>query len=64
MQKSIPILLPLLEDSINSTAMVRHCIEIVRNPINHLNSSQITVLTADQPVYALGKQVQWTYHED
>ena len=64
MQKSISTLLPILEDSINSTAMVRHCIEIVRNTINHLNPGQKTVLTADQPVYGLGKQVQWTYQED
>ena len=59
MQKSISTLLPILEDSINSTAMVRHCIEIVRNTTSHLNPGQITVLTADEPVYALGKQVQW-----
>ena len=64
MQKLISTLLPILEDSINSTAMVRHCIEIVRNTISHLNPGQITVLTADQLVHALGKQVQWTYHED
>ena len=64
MQKSISTLLPILEDSINSTAMVRHCIEVVRNIINHLNPGQITVLTAEQPVYAVGKQMQWTYHED
>ena len=64
MQKSISTLLPILEDSINSTAMVRDCIEVVRNTINHLNPGQITVLTAEQPVYAIGKQVQWTYHED
>ena len=42
MQKSISTLLPILEDSINSTAMVRHCIEIVRNLINDLNPGQIT----------------------
>ena len=64
MQKSISTLLPILEDSINSTAIFRHCNEIVRNTINHLNPCQITVITVDQSVYALGKQVQWTYHED
>ena len=63
-KKSISTLLPILEDSISSTAMVRHCIEIVRNTINHLNPGQIAVLTADQPVYVLGKQVQWTCHKD
>ena len=50
MQNSISTLLSILEDSINSTAMVCHYIEIVRNTINHLNPGQITVLTADQPV--------------
>ena len=64
MQKLISTLLPILEDSINSTAMVRHCTKIVSNTINHLNPGQITVLTANQPVYVLGKQVRWIYHED
>ena len=64
MQKLISTLFPILEDSINSTAMVHNCIEIVRNTINHLNPGQITILIANQPAYALGKQVQWTYHEN
>ena len=64
MQKLTSTLLPILEDSISCGTMVCHCIKIVRYTINHLNPGQITVLTADQPVYALGKQVQWTYHED
>ena len=50
MQNSISTLLSILEDPINSTTMVCHCIEIVRNTINHLNPGQRTVLTADQPV--------------
>ena len=57
MQNSISTLLSILEDSINSTAMVCHCIEIVRNTINHLNPGQITALTTNQHVCALGKQV-------
>ena len=28
-----------------------------------LNPSQATIITADQPVYTLGKQVQWMFPE-
>ena len=50
MNKSIHALLPLLNESINSFGMVRHCMEVV---------SKIT----NKPVYALGKQVQWAHSE-
>ena len=57
-------LLPLhYSESVNSAAMVRHCVEITQKIIHRLNPGQITVLTADQPVYAIGKQVQWNYSE-
>ena len=29
--------------------------------MHHVNPGQIAVITADQPVYAIGKQVQWLY---
>ena len=52
-------LLPLLEESINSPAMVRHCANVLIRITNYLNANQTTVVTADQPVYAPGKQIQW-----
>ena len=39
--------------------MVRHCVKILKLIISKVNPHQITVMTADQPVYALGKQIQW-----
>ena len=57
------VLLPLLDESINSTAMVRHCIEVVQKITYTLNPGQKVIITGDQPVYALGKQVQWMYEE-
>ena len=54
-------LLPLLEESINSPAMVRHCANVLSRITNYLNANQTTLVTADQPVYALGKQIQWRY---
>ena len=63
MPKTRSVLLPLLDESINSTATVRHCIEIVQNITNNLNPTEKVIITADQPVHALGKQVQWMYQE-
>ena len=63
MPKTTSTLLPLLNESINSTAMVRQCIEIIQGIIKLLNPSQKVVITADQPVYVLGKRVQWMYPE-
>lgn len=57
--KTTSTLLPLLEESINSPAMVRHCMNVVKGIVEHLNPQQMVMVTADQPVYALGKQVQW-----
>ena len=64
LEKSITVdelSLPLLEESINSPAMVRHCMNIIKGLTDYLNPQQISIITGDQPVYAIGKQVQWTY---
>ena len=63
MPRTSSTLLPLLEESINLVTMVRHCMNLLINLTNHLNPGQVTVVTADQPVYALGKQVQWRFPE-
>ena len=57
-------LLPLLRDSVNSPAMVKRCMTVIKDPISSLNLNQYPVITADQPVYALGKQIQWLYPKD
>ena len=55
------VLLPLINENINSAAMVKHCMEVIRKTVNDVNPNQIPVITADQPVYTLMKQVQWKY---
>ena len=50
---SASTLLPLINESINSSAMVAHCMRVI---IQHLDPTQIPVITGDQ--YALMKQVQ------
>ena len=47
--------------------VVRHTMNIVNLVLQEINPGQISVLTGDQPVYAIGKQVQWhpdQYGED
>ena len=56
---SITSLLPLLRDEAHSVATVRHCMDKVKDAIAYLNPNQVPVITADQPIYALAKQVQW-----
>ena len=56
--KSVDALLPLIPESINSHAVVRHCMTQIKVITNALKTQQRPVTTADQPVYALCKQVQ------
>ena len=57
--KTQSTLLPILLESANSPAVVRHCIEIIKQLTQRLNESQKQIIiTRDQPVYALGKKVQ------
>ena len=60
---TLSTLLPLLKESITSTATVAHTMKIVKLILQHVNPGQIPVMTADQPVYAISKQVQWLYPE-
>ena len=53
------MLLPLVTEEVNSHAAVRHSIDRIIEIIEKINPGQVPVITGDQPVYALGKQVQW-----
>ena len=58
---AINALLPLFTDSAHSIAMIKHSMTIVEAAIRHLNPGQTPVLTVDQPLFALAKQMQWTW---
>ena len=61
--KDISTMLPLLNEAINSPSVVYHCLNVISKLTAKLNPSQVPVTTADQPVFALAKQVQWNYPE-
>ncbi len=41
--------------------MIKHSMTIVQAAILHLIPGQVPILTADQPLFALAKQIQWTW---
>ena len=53
-------LLHLFLDSAHSVAMIKHSMTLVQSIVQHLNPGQVPVLAADQPLYALAKQIQWS----
>jgi len=36
----------------------------IRNAVRLLNPGQVPVITADQPIYATAKKIQWQWPED
>ena len=48
-------------ESSHTVAMIRHSIEVVRSAVEHLNPGQTPVVTVDQPLFALAKEIQWTW---
>lgn len=58
---SISCLLPLFYEDAKSIAMIRHGMDIVKNTVNIINPGQVPIITADQPLYTLCKEIQWTW---
>ena len=56
-------LLPLFMDNAHSVAMILHTMNVVKSVVHHLNPEQVIVLAMDQPLFAIAKQIQWTWPE-
>ena len=44
--------------------MIKHSFNVIKCAVHHLNPEQIPVITFDQPLYALAKQIQWTWPDE
>ncbi|GFO04547.1 hypothetical protein PoB_003105200 [Plakobranchus ocellatus] len=44
--------------------MIRHAMCVVKQAVHHLNPGQVPVLTLDQPLFAIAKQIQWNWPND
>ena len=60
---SLSVPMPLLRDQAHSVATVKHTMKKIFDTRAFLNPGQIPVIAADQPLYALAKQIQWTWPE-
>ena len=54
-------LLPLFHEQAKSVAMIRHSMDIAETAVETLNTGQVPVITCDQPLYALAKQIKWNW---
>ena len=57
-------LLTLFHESVHTLAMIKHSFNVIKRAVHHLNPEQIPVITFDQPLYALAKQIQWTWPDE
>ena len=44
--------------------MIKHSMDVIRNAVQHLNPGQTPVVTFDQPLFALAKQIQWKWPQE
>lgn len=52
-------LLPMFLDNAHSAATIAHGMNVVKAAVKHLNPTQTPVIALDQPLFALGKEIQW-----
>ena len=57
----INALLPSFIENAHSVAMIKQSMGIVKTSVQYLNPGAIPVLAADQLLFALSKQIQWTW---
>ena len=58
---AISRLMPLFCDNAHSLAMVKYGMDIIMKATQHVNPGQVPVLTVDQPLYAIAKEIQWSW---
>ena len=57
-------LLPFFIEPVTAPATVCHAANMVKAITENVNPGQLVVITADQPVSALGKQLQWVFPDE
>ena len=53
----------MLLDQAHSVATLKHAMNKIQDTVDFLNPYQTPVMAADQPLYALLKQIQWEWPE-
>ena len=50
---------PVFYNTAATLSMIRHGMDVIKKSVSFLNPGQIPVMVGDQPLYALGKKIQW-----
>ena len=58
---AISSLLPLYREDSKSVAMIRHAMDVVKAAVDVVNPGQVPIIACDQPLYAIAKQIQWSW---
>ena len=62
-QTDISVLLPLFQEDSKSIAMIKHSMDVVKQPVDHLDTRQSPVIAFGQPLFTLAKLVQWNWSD-
>ena len=62
--KTLTSLLPLFREHASSAATIHHAMLLIKKQTECLNPGQSPVMTVDQPLYAIAKEIQWTKTAD
>ena len=54
-------LLPMFVENAHSVAMILHAINVIKSAVQHVNPGQVPVITLDQSLFAIAKQIQWNW---
>ena len=61
---SMSALMPLLRDQAHEMPTIKHVMDKVKKTTSFLNPTQTPVSTADQPLFALAKQIRWHWPDE
>ena len=56
--------MPLISDQVYDVTTIKHSQEKIKSAVSFLNPTQSPAVTVDQPLFALAKQIQWTWPND
>ena len=62
-RKDISAMLPIIDEPVHTLDMQYHCMTLIAKTIEHLNPGQIAVDTADEPIFALTKELMIRFPE-
>ena len=61
--KTTSALMPLFREKSATVAMITHAMKVIKAAVEFVNPGQVPVLTMDQPLFTIGKQIQWRYRD-